>query len=331
MPWLPPIPPALTADPQWGAYLTARADRVRTLAGAVTDLADQFTPTSAPGWAARLLDPAHAQLRRDLALWRAATGTPTTTPDPPARPTPPPPPRHTRPNWQGASPASSATPPRPRDMWTALADRLEPRLRHDEYWPQLADRLAALDRAGLNAAALLRSAAAERPLPDEHPAAALWWRITAHLSRQDVAPLPATSDMTHATPSGAAPSGAERTAQPTAGTVARHKPATEARWRELADSIDPRLSRDPDWPALAATLTALYDNGHDINESLPRLAAAPRPEHRPALELQYRLLAEARLPLPEPTTQPRPIPADDESSDPAPIQPVHDHNWGPSR
>ena len=324
-------PPGTAANPQWGGYLTARADRVRTLAGAVTDLADQFTPTSAPGWAARLLDPAHAQLRRDLALWRAATGTP----DHDTRPAGPPHPATAAAAHQTELARRVARilgdPTQTAQTWAALADRLEPRLRHDEYWPQLADRLAALDRAGLNAAALLQSAAAERPLPDEQPAAALWWRIAAHLSRQDVVRLAATSDITHATPSGAAPGGAERTAQPTAGTVAGQNPATEARWRKLADSIDPQLSRDPDWPALAATLTALYDNGYDINESVPRLAAVPRPEHRPALELQYRILAEARLPLPEPTTQPRPIPADDESSDPAPIQPVHDHNWGPGR
>ena len=33
--------------------------------------------------------------------------------------------------------------------------------------------------------------------------------------------------------------------------------ATEGQWRALADGIDPRLARDADWPALAATLTAL--------------------------------------------------------------------------
>jgi hypothetical protein len=34
-----------------------------------------------------------------------------------------------------------------------------------------------LDRAGFDATGLVRSAAAKGPLPDDHPAAALWWRI----------------------------------------------------------------------------------------------------------------------------------------------------------
>jgi pyruvate/oxaloacetate carboxyltransferase len=99
----------------------------------------------------------------------------------------------------------------------------------------------------------------------------------------------------------------------------------------LADGIDPRLSSEADWPALEATLTALEETGYDIEHQLPRLAAVPLPEHRPALELQYRLLAEAQLPISEPTTQSQPIPGDDASSEPVPIQPTHDHRWGPSR
>ena len=38
-----------------------------------------------------------------------------------------------------------------------------------------------LTRAGFDATHLLRSAAAAGPLPDDHPAAALWWRILDQL------------------------------------------------------------------------------------------------------------------------------------------------------
>jgi hypothetical protein len=38
-----------------------------------------------------------------------------------------------------------------------------------------------LDRAGFDATTLVRSAAANGPLPDDHPAAALWWRILDEL------------------------------------------------------------------------------------------------------------------------------------------------------
>ena len=47
----------------------------------------------------------------------------------------------------------------------------------DPFLPDLAERLSNLTRAGFDAALLVRSAAAAGPLPDDYPAAALWWRI----------------------------------------------------------------------------------------------------------------------------------------------------------
>jgi DNA primase catalytic core len=41
--------------------------------------------------------------------------------------------------------------------------------------------LAAVSGAGVNATQLLRKAATSKPLPDDHAAAALWWRICRHL------------------------------------------------------------------------------------------------------------------------------------------------------
>jgi hypothetical protein len=41
--------------------------------------------------------------------------------------------------------------------------------------------LTNLTRAGFDATHLLRSAAAAGPLPDDHPTAALWWRILDQL------------------------------------------------------------------------------------------------------------------------------------------------------
>jgi len=43
-----------------------------------------------------------------------------------------------------------------------------------------------LDRAGFDASSLVQSAAVKAPLPDDHPAAALWWRILDELPQ----PLP---------------------------------------------------------------------------------------------------------------------------------------------
>ncbi|MBC7551612.1 MAG: toprim domain-containing protein [Cellulomonas sp.] len=48
--------------------------------------------------------------------------------------------------------------------------------------PVLAERLSALSRAGLDAPQVVRDALADGDLPDDHAAAALWWRITGRLS-----------------------------------------------------------------------------------------------------------------------------------------------------
>jgi DNA primase len=78
------------------------------------------------------------------------------------------------------------------------------------------------------------------------------------------------------------------------------------RWRRLAGSIHPRLATSPGWNGLAATLEHAARQGYDVDANLPRLAAAsPLPEHAPALELQYRVLAEIDLDVPEPAAHER--------------------------
>jgi DNA primase catalytic core len=69
------------------------------------------------------------------------------------------------------------------EEWGWLIDQLSPNLTRDPFAPMLADRLAALSRAGVDARQLLGSAiTAGGPLPDDHAAAAVWWRITRHLT-----------------------------------------------------------------------------------------------------------------------------------------------------
>jgi hypothetical protein len=78
--------------------------------------------------------------------------------------------------------------------WRQLLTREIPRATADPFMPELAERLSNLTRAGLDAAQLVRSAAAAGPLPDDHPAAALWWRILDQLPQtpnQDPATLTA--------------------------------------------------------------------------------------------------------------------------------------------
>ena len=66
--------------------------------------------------------------------------------------------------------------------WRPLVAQLAPNISEDSFAPILAGRLAAISRAGVDAKQLLRAAALGKPLPDDHAAAALWWRICRHLN-----------------------------------------------------------------------------------------------------------------------------------------------------
>jgi hypothetical protein len=70
-----------------------------------------------------------------------------------------------------------------RDLQRLLATEV-PSTTADPFLPELADRLRNVARAGLDATFLVQTAAAAGPLPDDHPAAALWWRILDQLSQQ---------------------------------------------------------------------------------------------------------------------------------------------------
>jgi hypothetical protein len=83
--------------------------------------------------------------------------------------------------------------------WGWLLDQINPNLTKDAFAPVFADRLAAISRAGMDASQLLHSAASTGgPLPDDHAAAALWWRISRHLTAGVAAHV--DTDHTHTTP-----------------------------------------------------------------------------------------------------------------------------------
>ena len=69
----------------------------------------------------------------------------------------------------------------------------------DPFLPALRERLSNLSRAGFDTTQLVRSAAAAGPLPDDHPAAALWWRILDLLPPQTPNQVPATHEALSAT------------------------------------------------------------------------------------------------------------------------------------
>ena len=99
------------------------------------------------------------------------------------RPTGPAQLRRPPPPGNAASPAaSSATTHPPSPNGATSSTQLAPQIRGDDFTPLLAERLAAMSRAGLPARQLLRTARSWRSLPDEHAAAALWWRMARHLT-----------------------------------------------------------------------------------------------------------------------------------------------------
>ncbi|MBD8605383.1 relaxase domain-containing protein [Aeromicrobium sp. CFBP 8757] len=174
LPWMPAVPNALSQDPVWGPYLTQRsalvgdlADRVRIAAAAA----------DSPAWARQGGARPAEDVLVDIAVWRAANAVNASD----RRPTGHPqmqkaPAAHQRQLEErvkaGKAPALAE--------WGPAIDKLHPR--RDSFTPLLAERLAALTRSGIDAARMFRLAADEGPLPDDHAAAAMWWRISRHIS-----------------------------------------------------------------------------------------------------------------------------------------------------
>ncbi|MCA0306335.1 MAG: relaxase domain-containing protein [Actinobacteria bacterium] len=176
LPWLPRIPAALTRSSLWGDYLNARHQLVRDLAGQVRE--DALVAEARPAWLAGT-GRAAPELVADIEVWRAAHAVePGDT-----RPTGDHRGGLAEPRWQAhldrrlASTATAAM-----DEWRPLLEQVSPLALTDDFAPTLAARLSQLSSAGINVPCLLRAAGAQGPLPDDHAAAALWWRLSGHLT-----------------------------------------------------------------------------------------------------------------------------------------------------
>jgi hypothetical protein len=204
LPWLPGIPVRIATDPDWGPYLAARARLI-------TDLADQVRRTgqvAAQVWMVERRCQPPADLVAEIQLWRAAMQVE------PAdlRPTGPMQPSlHAR-KWQLRLDTQLVAADLAEDQqWTDFLAKRSPNVIKDSFLPGLVHKLENLDRAGFDTTALVQSAAAKGPLPDDQLAAALWWRILDELP-----PLPrASSDQP--TPAIPHPNAAEP-------KYARHRP-----------------------------------------------------------------------------------------------------------
>lgn len=256
LPWVPAIPTKLAADPCWGPYLAARANRIETLADHIRDTAaDGPVPT----WAHQGLLPEAAVLR-DVAAWRAAMDVPVDD----RRPTGTPQKQKTAALWQRHLDEQVASDRNPAlAAWGPLIHQVAPR--QDPFTPLLAEHLADLNRTGLDAADLLQTAAAEGPLPDDHAAAALWWRINSHLNPEVSAE---SEDPSH---------------------IATSRTPAD-RWEPLARELDPRLIAQGDWPATAQMLQDVHETGHDVPTLTKAMVRQEPLADRPAQDLRYRLV-----------------------------------------
>ncbi|MEV6099429.1 MobF family relaxase [Nocardia sp. NPDC051981] len=221
------------------------SDHLRARARLITNLADQirtdtrtWTTATAPAWARPLLS--NDALLTDIAVWRAGRHTVDTD----LRPTGPTGFTAREQNHQRLLDA------RVTDVlgdlhtaintWSPLAKQLDAHVLDDPWWPNLADKLDTAARAGLDIDALLTRAATERPLPDDMPAAALWFRLGL-----DPSALQTTTEATHLRPD---------------WTTHLH----ELLGAEIANTI----IASPAWPRLVAAVDHGTDAGWDPHELL---------------------------------------------------------------
>jgi len=179
LPWLPGVPPEVAAHETWGPYLEARARRVSTLADAVCSQERDDLPT----WAERYTDVLDGPLFGEVLLWRAASGIP----DDDRR-------------FAGPLPEADAAAAYHRNLTRRINQRYTDVIRgweskiveyvgrSDDHTLQLARELDRLQRHGHDAERLLDLAAARKALPDDHPTAALAYRIRKQLTPRRAAP-----------------------------------------------------------------------------------------------------------------------------------------------
>ncbi|MCC6497153.1 MAG: relaxase domain-containing protein [Propionibacteriaceae bacterium] len=177
LPWLPGIPSKLASHDLWGPYLAARAGLVTQLETQVRKQLD--TEQKLPVWARETATQPPAELVADIEIWRAATGV-----DPSdTRPTGKPAHSLAEARWQCRLDARlTNTQHAALDEWRPLLSQLSPTLLTDQFVPTLAARLSQIAATGIDTPALLHTAAANGPLPDDHAAAALWWRLSRRLT-----------------------------------------------------------------------------------------------------------------------------------------------------
>lgn len=242
LPWVPGVPPGLATHPRWSTYLALRADQVKSLAAQVRQDSRDLDEADLPEWA-HTID-TDRRLVADVAVWRASRAIPDTDDTVLGAP-----------NMETLLAQRSAARLQKRIVAVqqrampstlgGLLTELEPRLAGDPWLPVLLRRLGVAERAGVGVEKLLREALSS-PLPDDHPAAATWYRVAGAL-----APTTALS-----------------------GADTRLRPDwTPTMVALLPDGVGGRIIRDHQWPTLVAVVEAARDAGAEPASLLANAAA----------------------------------------------------------
>ncbi|MCC6497735.1 MAG: relaxase domain-containing protein [Propionibacteriaceae bacterium] len=169
LPWVSGIPTRLAEDPQWGPYLSSRSELVRDLATKVREASG----TREHRWQEGLHDDLTAELVAHVTVWRAAMGVP----EGDLRPTGSAQPPSAASRWQNVLEDHLELANPELQHWKAMVRQLAPQLRSDPQTPVLAAKLASLASAGEDVQRRLSLALRRGPLPDDHAASALLYRL----------------------------------------------------------------------------------------------------------------------------------------------------------
>lgn len=250
LPWLPQAPDRMADHPTWGPYLRARADLVRNLADQVhAAAAADFAAGRSPAWAEHHplhhSEPADARTVADIEVWRSANDVASDD----RRPTGQRVLQKRAHEWQRRLNERLIGDHAPAlEEWGPLLRSISPAITQDPFAALLANRLAAIARAGLDATNLVHDAAGRAQLPDEHAAAALWWRISRQLS----------------------PAAAEQAVTDQVVTAAWTPRIGELLGQPTAD----RLQHSSWWPALVTTIDNALRRGWQLDELLTTAASS---------------------------------------------------------
>lgn len=236
LPWLPEIPNL--SDPAWLEFVTALRDDV-------VETADEVAASDAAREPAAWATGLDADLRTDLAVWRAAQGIP----EGDLSPTGPPQlavpvKRHQASLDARVAAAQRHGAKRTAGRWEALI--AEPSVIKDPYWPILTDRLDAAALEGIDVDQLVSAALAQGPLPVEHTAAALASRFTAALAPD--------SDLAARLRPVWVPAMTKALGETHAGTV-----MADGHWRDLVALLHDSAGRGHDPAAVITSAVSMID------------------------------------------------------------------------